>query len=196
MPARRHARLNRLLSGSLLLLAAFCVSAVAQAEDEAKPDASKSGSLPSWYQDEIDALSRGSGRWQADNAEYRSDKEQFTHYVSEWRKTPDGRGLSGRLYGLTEGKPSEDFWTFRVYWDAAAKGAVIQQFAGYGAIGIGPLVGFGNGTLSDQTFTAPNGRQWRSLHHSWFEGDVHITHSFDWKDGGWQARRIYRWQLQ
>lgn len=177
-----------LLSAALLL--GSSVSAAEPASASASPG------LPAWYQTNLEQLTRGDGRWVADNATYRSEQEPFTHFVTEWKKTPDGRGVTGRLYGLTGKQQSPDFWSFRIYWDASAAGAVIQQFAGHGVIGIGPLVGFGEATLSDQTFTAPNGKQWRSMHHSWYEGDVHVTRSFDWNNGGWEAQREYRWRLR
>ena len=155
-----------------------------------------SGALPGWYQTEIDSLSQGSGRWVADNSAFRSEQEPFEQYVVEWRKASDQRGLTGRLFGISGGKESADFWSFRIYWDAAANGAVIQQFAGFGAVGIGSLVGFAGATLSDQSFTAPDGRTWREMHHSWFEGEVHVTRSLEWREGSWSAKRTYRWKLQ
>lgn len=159
---------------------------------------------PAWFRQHLQQLTAGSGRWIADNQAYRGDDEPFDAYGLQWQPGLGGHTATGQLFGLRAGEQSEDFWQFRVYWDATGGHGVIEQFAGHGAVGRGPLTGFGEATLTDQTFTMPDGRQWRELHHAWFEDDartgtadgVHVTHSFEWKQGAWTPKRQYRWQLQ
>ncbi len=152
--------------------------------------------LPDWYRAELARLTAGSGRWVASNAEFRSEQEPYEAYAVEWRKAADGRGVTGRLVALVDGREVVEFWQYRTYWDANAQQAVATQFASFGAVGSGQLVGFGAATLTDQTLTAADGRQWREMHHAWFEDDVHVTQTYGYRDGGWTAKRRYRWQLQ
>jgi hypothetical protein len=98
---------------------------------------------PDWYLEEIELLTSGSGRWEADNIAYKSDEEQFDAYVTEWRSSFDGLTM----------------------------------------------------TVSDQEFSAPDGRQWRAGHRSYFpDNATHVTDSFDIVDDLWTERRSYTWK--
>ena len=152
-------------------------------------------SLPDWYLRELAQLTQGTGRWVADNGEYKSNEEPYEAYGVDWTMAPDKRGMTGRLFGLQGGKRVAEFWHFRIYSDAKERQAIVQQFADFGVIGQGAFSGFDRATLMDQTFTAPDGMQWRELHHAWFEGSTHVTRSFEWRDGAWVAKRTYRWSL-
>jgi hypothetical protein len=164
------------------------------------PVVAAESTLPAWYARELATLTRDSGRWIADNRAFENTNEPYDAYGVEWRGTADGRGLTGRLFGLQDGREVGEFWQYRIHWDAKEQRAIVQQFASFGVIGIGTFAGFDRdgrpGTLMEQTFTAPDGRQWRELHESWFESGVHVTRSHDWRDGGWSAKRTYRWMLQ
>ncbi|CAN5269012.1 hypothetical protein BH24PSE2_BH24PSE2_14280 [soil metagenome] len=150
--------------------------------------------VPAWFEAHLSELTDGGGRWIAGNAAYRGDGEPYEVYGIEWRRALSDHSVTGRLFGFQDGRQTEDFWEFRIYWDGAARTGVIEQFNGAGVVGRGSLVGFGPATLTDQTFTDPRGRQWRELHHAWFEGDVYVTQSYDWEDGSWVPRRAYRWK--
>lgn len=175
--------------GALLVALALTLIACAASAKEAGP------ALPAWYVQELSQLSQGSGLWVADNTPFKGEAETHDAYAVEWRMTPDRRGLTGRLFGLAGRTRSADLWQFRIHWDAKQRQAIVQQFSTSGTIGYGTLNGFDRATLTDQTFTAPDGRQWRELHHAWFEGKVHVTRSFEWHDGSWMPKRSYRWLL-
>ena len=188
---RRDRRKPAVVAGHRLLLGWLCLMLV----DLGCAASAADRSLPDWYSRELSQLTQGTGRWIADNREYRSDDEAFDAYAVEWAMSPDQRGLTGRLYGLRDDREVAEFWRFRIYWDAKARQAVVLQFSGFGVIGSGNMSGFDQATLMDQTFTAPDGSQWRELHQAWFEDDTHLTRSFEWRDGGWVRKRAYRWSL-
>lgn len=185
MNTTSHPRLQRYAGWLAVTVLGLAGISIAWPDDDAS-------AVPTWFRTSLAELAQGSGRWIADNARHRSDGEPFDAYGIEWRWGLGKQSLTGRLFGLQEGKEVADFWEFRIYWDGAGGTGVIEQFAGHGVVGRGALVGFGDGTLTDQTFTDAQGRQWRELHHSWFERDTHVTQSFEWKDGAWLPKRTYR----
>ena len=150
---------------------------------------------PDWYLEEIKLLTSGSGRWEADNVAYKSGEEQFDTYGTEWRSSFNGLTMTGRLFGVTDGKESVTFWEFRQYWHPVRQEVVIEQFGWGGVIGIGTIWREDAVTVSDQEFSAPDGRQWRAGHRSYFpDGATHVTASFDIADGQWTERRTYTWK--
>lgn len=150
---------------------------------------------PEWFAREIATLTSGSGRWIADNSEYKSEQEPFDAYGTEWTASFDGTTLSGRLFGIKDGKETVNFWEFRQYWHPGRGEAVVEQFGWGGTVGVGIAWQDGATTRSDQTFFAPDGSASRTGHISEFpDNDTHITRSFDIEDGIWQARRTYTWR--
>ena len=170
----------------LAIAAAMFAAGIGQARAEAPPD---------WFLEEIALLTSGSGRWEADNGAYRSDEEQYDTYVTEWRSSFDGQTMTGRLFGVTAGKESVDFWEFRQYWHPVRQQVVIEQFGWGGVIGVGTMWREQAVTVMDQAFSAPDGREWRTGHRSHFpDGVTHVTDSFDIADGQWTVRRSYTWK--
>ena len=150
---------------------------------------------PQWFLEEIRLLTSGSGRWEADNTAYKDDEEPFDVYVTEWRSSFNGMTMTGRLFGVADGKESPTFWEFRHYWHPARQEVVIEQFGRGGVVGTGTMWREGATTVSDQEFSAPDGRQWRAGHRSDFpDGATHVTDSFDITDGQWKRRRSYTWK--
>lgn len=150
---------------------------------------------PSWFLDEIAALATDGGRWIADNADYRSSEEPYEAYGIEWKASFDGTTLSGRLFGLRNGREVADFWEFRRYWHPSRREAVVEQFGGGGALGIGTMRREGNEIRMDQSFFAPGGPAARRGHISHRpDPDTRVTESFDIEDGKWQPRRTYVWK--
>ena len=149
---------------------------------------------PAWFDAEVDRLTANDGRWVADNARYKNEAEVFDAYGVEWTRNEDGNGITGRLFGLTVGTEVADFWQFAIDWNPEQQRVDVKQTGSGGTVGLGTLVGFGEATLMEQTFSLPDGRQWQSLHHSWFENGIHVTAAYDWKDHGWEAGRTYRWK--
>jgi hypothetical protein len=152
---------------------------------------------PQWYLDDIKNLAADGGRWIADNSAYKSEQEPYEAYGVEWVSGFDGATMTGRLFGLKEGKETVNFWEFRQYWRPDKKEAVVEQFGWGGAVGIGALVQDGAGTKSDQTFYNADGSISRTGHRSSFpDKDTHVTDSFNIVDGKWKPHRSYTWKRQ
>jgi hypothetical protein len=72
---------------------------------------------------------------------------------------------------------------------------VIEQFGWGGVVGVGTMRREEATTVADQEFSAPDGRQWRAGHRTYFpDGATHVTTSFDIADGQWTERRSYTWK--
>jgi hypothetical protein len=157
-------------------------------------DANSPGAAPRWFIDEIATLTAGSGRWIADNSEYKGEQEPYEAYGTEWTASFDGTTMSGRLFGLKDGKETANFWEFRQYWHPGRREAVVEQFGWGGTVGIGTAWPDGDQTKSDQTFFAPDGSVRRTGHISGFpDRDTHTTDSYDIEGDVWTARRSYTW---
>lgn len=162
---------------------------VALGEDTDPP-----GAAPRWFIEEIETLTAGSGHWIADNSEYKSEQEPFDAYGTEWTASFDGTTMTGRLFGVKDGKESANFWEFRQYWHPGRREAVVEQFGWGGTVGVGTTWPDGDVTKSDQTFFAPDGSTSRTGHVSGFpDRNTHQTDSFDIANDVWTARRSYTW---
>lgn len=177
--------------GILALLLALALPAAAGDDDPA-------AKAPQWYLDDIARLTTEGGRWIADNSAYKSESEPFDAYGTEWRSGFDGDTMTGRLFGLKDGKEiAFDFWEFRQYWHPGDKRAVVEQFGWGGALGVGTLVQAPSGTYSDQQFYNADGTLTRTGHASEFpDADTHVTQSYDIVDGEKTPRRKYIWKRQ
>jgi hypothetical protein len=151
--------------------------------------------IPEWFMND---LNMNVGVWQAENSQYMSDGEPFSHYVMEWTWGIGKTSIIGRLYGIKNGEPTTDFWQFRQYWDNENQKAILQQFGFNGVTGYGTISASGkNTTETIQTFSLPDGRTWEERHLSEMDMDHHITTSFDKnEEGDWQEKRTYRWERQ
>ncbi|MEX0644969.1 MAG: hypothetical protein WD076_06650 [Parvularculaceae bacterium] len=176
----------------ILSFVVACISflAVARAAEAPPPNAP-----PAWFLEEIAALAANGGRWIADNSAYKSEQEPYDAYGVEWKSSFDGTTLSGRLFGLKDGKEIGDFWEFRQYWHPGRKEAVLEQFGWGGTVGAGRMWREGDKTKTDQTFFTVDGGAARSGHLSAMpDASTQVTESFDIKDDAWTARRRYVWK--
>ncbi len=177
-------------SGMRIVLAAFAAIAFGAAAARAELTAP-----PAWFLEEIKALTADGGRWITDNSAYRSEQEHFDQYGIEWRRSFDGASMTGRLFGLNDGKEAGDFWEFRQYWHPGQNEAVLEQFGWGGALGVGRLWREGEKTKADQTFYSPDGTPSRIGHVAWFpDPDTHDSESFVIEDGKWTRDRRYIWK--
>lgn len=157
-------------------------------------DSESPAAAPEWFIQEIAALTADSGRWIADNSAYKSEQEPFEAYVTEWSASFDGTTMSGRLFGIKDGKETVNFWEFRQYWHPGRGAAVVEQFGWGGTVGVGIAWRDGEKTLSDQTFFTQSGSVSRTGHVSEFsDRDTHVTESFDIENDVWRPRRTYTW---
>lgn len=153
---------------------------------------------PQWYLDDIQRLTADGGRWIADNSDYKSESEPFEAYGTEWVSGFDGDTMTGRLFGIKDGKElTFNFWEFRQYWHPGRNEAIVEQFGWGGALGVGVLDEDGAGTVSEQIFYNPDGSTTRTGHKSAFtDNTTYMTESYDIADDEWKPRRSYKWKRQ
>jgi len=153
--------------------------------------------MPAWLRHDMEQLVAGTGRWITDNSAYKSEGEPWDQYGIEWKWGFAKRSITGRLFGLKDGKNIGTFWDFHMVWHPGRNEAILFQWGSDGTMGEGPMKPDGKGgTAMEQTFHAPDGGRTRVGHQSRFEGNRHITESFDIKEGAWVPRRTYVWVLQ
>lgn len=152
--------------------------------------------IPGWFLEQIATLTAGSGRWITDNSEYRSEQEPAEAYVTEWYASFDGTAMRGRLFGITGGEETADFWEFRQFWHPQTKVAVVEQFGFGGVVGLGTMWLEEGVIKSSQEFFTIDGSSSQVGHASYFSDDAtHVTDSFDIVDDQWKPRRHYVWRL-
>lgn len=170
-----------------LLFALTLWVCVAHAEQPASHEA------PQWYLQEIEFLTRDGGRWIASNANYQSEDEPFDAYGLVWEKGY-AHSMTGRLFGVKDGKETGDFWRFRQYWHPGEQRVVLMQFGLGGAMGVGPVTRDADSTMIEQYFYSPGGGKTLTGHRSRNpDADTHITESFNIVDGDWRPDRNYTW---
>lgn len=180
---------------ALLCLVTLVTACVTAGTSPAQNDTSAAAQpVPAWFLDEIATLTSGSGRWEADNAAYKSKEETFDTYVTEWTASFDGTVMSGRLFGIRDGKETPDFWEFKQYWHPQRGVAVVEQFGWGGTVGIGTAWREGSQTKSRQTFYLIDGTSSLTGHISSFPTpDTHMTNSYDIRNEEWLPQRKYTW---
>ena len=152
--------------------------------------------LPKWLRDHMDFMTRDGGRWIADNSKYRSEQEPIDAYGTEWSWGIGRASMTGRLFGLKEGREVATFWEFRLMWHPGKKRAFLYQFGGDGRLGEGSMTSIEGGTEHEQTFYMTDGSTLRARHRSLENGDENRTESFEWQDGEWAPRRSYVWRRE
>ncbi len=151
--------------------------------------------LPDWLKKEME---NQVGTWKASNAQYHSATEPFTEFVVEWNWGIGNHSLDGRLYGLIDGEPTDDFWVFKQFWDSEKNQARLLQFGYGGRVGDGFLRPIGQGQIETiQVFSAPNIKPFEERHLNLLTPDGLLTTSFNKSEQGeWQGRRSYTWIKQ
>lgn len=172
----------------IFLLFAITAPALAQKIAEAPQSA------PQWFLDDNEFLTRDGGRWIASNADYQNENEPMEAFVMEW-EAGYANSITGRLYGLIDGEPTQDFWRFRQYWHPGKGKAVLEQFGIGGAFGIGSLWPDDVSNKLLQTFYAPGGDAAEQGHKATNpDADTHVTTSYDVVGDEWTERRSYTWK--
>lgn len=152
--------------------------------------------LPEWLEQDFENIV---GVWKTDNSAYKTETEPFEAYGMTWEEAEDGNGVTGILYGFQDSEQSENFWSFKRYWDKENKLAVVEQDSPNGVSGKGTFIDLEGMIIEEvQTFTMPDGRTWEEKHLSSFNENGELsTTSFE-KDvnGIWQEKRTYIWVKQ
>lgn len=152
-------------------------------------------SIPQNVRSAWEILTQGAGVWIADNSAYKNQNEPYDQFKLEWKYDQGKSSLTGKLYGIIEGKEPVEFWAFRTFWDAVKNKAIIFQISPNGSYGISE-----SEMLSDSleqslgVFHYSNGYSENTKHQSITTPTHHITTSFS-KDsnGNWVPQRTYTW---
>jgi len=155
----------------------------------------KPKTIPIWF---VDNLKANIGKWQTDNGSYKSEAEPYDAYGMEWTWGIGQTSMTGKLYGIQDGKVIGDFWKFRQYWDNVKGEAAIQQFGYSGVIGLGTVKPTENDKMeSIQTFSLPDGRNWIERHLSKLDDNELTTTSYEKnEEGNWKKKRSYTWKKE
>lgn len=118
--------------------------------------------IPQWF---LDDMKKNIGVWIMDNKKNISEKDKHTAYGLEYEWGIGKTSIIGTLYGIIDGKRTQDFWTFRHYWDNVNEKAIIIQYGLWGQIGIGNMLPNQHNQMEAvQTFSLPDGRTWDEKH--------------------------------
>lgn len=157
---------------------------------------SQDGPIPQSY---LDDLSYEIGTWIGDNSSYQSEHEKFDSYVIEWSWGIGKKSITGKLYGMSNGKPSTPFWEFRKYWNAKENKAIVMQFGQDGTLGIGPVESSDDQMHEmKQVFVTPKGKEYHIGHKTQIvDSTTQIGSSYliD-ENGNWSLDRTYKWIKQ
>ncbi len=152
--------------------------------------------LPDWLSNHFEYMTQGSGLWVTDNSEYKSDQEPAEQYATEWKMSLGNQSITGRLFGIIDGKEIGTFWEFRTFWNPVEKKAYAYQFSGSGVVGMGEMWHEGDSLKTRQTFYYPNGGLQENGHIQKDLSGAHETTSFSISEDVWTKNRFYSWELK
>lgn len=156
---------------------------------------SKQAAIPTQLMENWKILTSNSGIWTTDNSKYKSQNEPYNQYQLQWKFDEGKNSLTGKLYGIQEGKEKVEFWHFNTFWDAVKRKAIVFQISPNGSYGVAE-----SEMLSDSieqslgVFHYSNGQSESSKHQSITKPTEHITTSFTMDaSGNWLTNRTYKW---
>ncbi len=150
--------------------------------------------IPDWF---LQNMEQSIGTWITDNTTYKNDNEPFDQYGMDWHWGIGKQSITGKLYGIINGKKQGVFWEFRQYWDFNKNKGMVTQYGTDGTVGIGPMINKENGqTEMMQKFVNPNRNKTKHGHRSTLKNGKLTTTSFDILENGiWEKRRSYIWYI-
>ena len=153
-------------------------------------------SPPDWFLADLAAMTREGGRWIATN-ETRNDQTPYDQYGLEWQLSPDGTSMTGRLFGIMDGREVGDFWQFRQFWHPQENRAYVMQWGGGGMYGVGVLTPLGASSgMLEQTLYLPDGNTFGVGHMFRFDGpNARVTEQYDIlpEIGSWRLNHTLVW---
>lgn len=180
---------------SILLAAALALAGCVTPGAPPPQAAPAAAVLPQWWADHVAFISRDGGTWVTPNPT--ADPNAPDAFGMEWRASNEGRVLTGRLYGLRDGREIAEYWTFREFWHPGEARAIVQQWGGPGVYGVGESRWEDGEGVLDQTFWLPDGRSWREGHRNRERGDEYETNAFDIDaQGAWTLTDARVWRRQ
>lgn len=183
---------GRAVAAAAILLAMVPAARLVAQEPGQKQEAAST--IPAWFLEDIQFMTRGGGRWVAEN---RNPNEQYQQWGMEWTASPDGRSMTGRLFGFSNGAQSADFFQFRQFWHPGERKAMVMQWGGDGWFGVGEITRMGDDWgLLDQTFWVADGRLFRTGHVYRNRGDERVTEQYDVPagQGTWRLNHALTWR--
>ncbi len=163
--------------------------------NSASSSPSKQAAIPPNLLKSWEILTGNSGIWTTDNSKYKSQNEPYDQYQLHWKFDEGKNSLTGKLYGIQEGKEKVEFWHFNTFWDAVKGKAIVFQISPNGSFGLAE-----SEMLSDSleqslgVFHYSNGQSESSKHQSITKPAAHSTTSFVMdKEGNWVPNRTYKW---
>ncbi len=152
--------------------------------------------LPDWLSNHFEYMTQGSGLWVTENSEYKNDQEPAEQYATEWKMGLGNQSITGRLFGIIDGKEIGTFWEFRTFWNPVEKRAYAYQFSGSGVVGMGEMWLEDGNIKIKQSFYYPNGSVQVSGHIQKELEGIHETTSFSISEDVWTINRFYSWKLK
>ncbi len=154
--------------------------------------------MPDWVKKHMSYMTEGTGRWIADNSEFKSANEPYDKYCVEWKWGIGKQSIKGRLFGIQREKETAEFWEFYLFWHPQKQKVIIQQISGNGILGVGEIINVESGgkteRMSQMTFFTPDGKSWKDLHKIFEDENEHQTTSFVLKNSTWNKQRSYIWK--
>jgi hypothetical protein len=148
--------------------------------------------IPEAYQLE---MNRQEGTWVADNKVYMNADETDDSYAIRWQWGAGKQCLLGLLYGLKDGKKTNEYWQFIQFWDRAEQKLRVVQISAYST-----YMGEGFFELIDSThtqliqkFTTPKGTISWDGHKTEIHGNYEISTSYTIEGDVWKEKRQYTW---
>lgn len=152
--------------------------------------------IPQWLLEDIKTMTSNGGRWTA--PAQRSEQMPFDAFGMIWTASADGTSMTGRLFGISDGQESPDFWQFRQFWHPGEKRAILEQWGGNGMYGVGEIISLGDGrTMVEQQFWLPDGRTYKVGHFASVPNDSErVTEQYDvLRDtGAWKLDHSLTWK--
>ncbi len=169
----------------LAAIAAGALAGAASAQDE------NMAGPPAWFAEHVAYMTADGGRWSAENADPDAGVER---YVIVWTPEFGGASMSGRLFGVSDGAETPDFWRFNVYWHPGEERVVAMQRGAQYTLGVGEMTMTDDGAERlAQTFYS--GADETAIGHMSQPTDenTYVTTSYMIDGENWVERQSFTW---
>ncbi len=158
----------------------------------------ESSIVPEWVQDHWDYVTQG--EWIAPNP-YQSEAIPFDSYGMRFEVATGGMVITGKLYGIKNGKEVKTLWKFVNYWHPGEKRLIQIQYGNnprLGNIAIGEGFDSGDPTRDESIVESfkNDGSTFKVGHKSEYRDNKIISNSFDVLGDEWKPRGNFVWTLK
>lgn len=142
-----------------------------------------------------EVLTANGGTWIADNSAYINDTEKADAYGITWTYGLGKTSVTGRLFGIKDGKEFGTFWEFRVFYHPEQKKLMYHQYGWGAGLGIAEMKLIDDTRSEDVVaLMYPDGTSSKVKHENDTRSDIQYAQSYEWKDGEWKKQRYYEWK--